>query len=91
MSSKSLIDENGEVRELTAEDFKRFKPLAEVNPALLAKIKKGVGERGAQKAPTKVAISIRVSPEVAEYFRAEGKGWQGRMDRVLKDYVAQHK
>jgi uncharacterized protein (DUF4415 family) len=91
MSSKSLIDENGEVRELTAEDFKRFKPLAEVNPALLAKIKKGVGERGAQKAPTKVAISIRVSPEVAEYFRAEGKGWQGRMDRVLKEYVAEHK
>jgi len=91
MSSKSLIDENGEVRELTAEDFKSFKPLAEVNPALLAKIKKGVGERGAQKAPTKVAISIRVSPEVAEYFRAEGKGWQGRMDRVLKEYVAEHK
>jgi len=91
MSNKSLIDENGEVRELTAEDFKRFKPLAEVNPALLAKIKRGVGERGAQKAPTKVAISIRVSPEVAEYFRAEGKGWQGHMDRVLKDYVAQHK
>ena len=91
MSSKSLIDENGEVRELTAEDFKRFKPLAEVNPALLEKIKKGVGERGAQKAPTKVAISIRVSPEVAEYFRAEGKGWQGRMDRVLKEYVAEHK
>jgi uncharacterized protein (DUF4415 family) len=91
MSNKSLIDKNGEVRELTAEDFKRFRPLAEVNPALFAKIKRGVGERGAQKAPTKVAISIRVSPEVAEYFRAEGKGWQGRMDRVLKDYVAQHK
>jgi len=91
MSSKSLIDENGEVRELTAEDFKSFKPLAEVNPALLAKIKKGVGERGPQKAPTKVAISIRVSPEVAEYFRAKGKGWQGRMDRVLKEYVAEHK
>ena len=91
MSNKPLIDENGEVRELTAEDFKKFKPLAQANPSLLAKIKKGVGQRGAQKAPTKVPISIRVSPEVAEYFRAKGKGWQGRMDRVLKEYVEQHK
>ena len=91
MNDKPMIDENGEVRELSADDFKRFKPLAKANPSLLAKIKKGVGERGAQKAPTKVPISIRVSPEVAEYFRAKGKGWQGHMDRVLKDYVAQHK
>ena len=91
MSNKPIIDKDGEVRELTAEDFKRFKPLAKVNAPLLAKIKKGIGERGAQKAPTKVPISIRVSPEVVEYFRAEGKGWQGHMDRVLKEYVAQHK
>jgi len=91
MNNKLLIDKNGEVREISAEDYKRFKPLAKANPSLLAKIKKGVGERGAQKAPTKVPISIRVSPEVAEYFRAEGRGWQVHMDRVLKDYVAQHK
>ncbi|MEE8056691.1 MAG: BrnA antitoxin family protein [Pseudomonadales bacterium] len=91
MSNKSLIDADGEVRELTAEDFKRFKPIAEVNPSLLSKIKRGVGERGPQKTPTKVPISIRISPEVAEYFRAAGKGWQGRIDRVLKEYVAGHK
>lgn len=91
MSNKPMIDKNSEVRELSTEDFKRFKPLATASPSLLAKIKKGVGERGAQKAPKKVPISIRVSPEVAEYFRAEGRGWQVHMDRVLKDYVAQHK
>ncbi len=91
MSNKPIIDKDGEVRELTAEDFKRFKPLAKANAPLLAKIKKGIGERGSQKAPTKVPISIRVSPEVVEYFRAEGKGWQGHMNRVLKEYVAQNK
>jgi len=88
---KSLIDKDGEVRELTADDLKKFKPLSEENPALYAKIKKGVGERGSQKSPTKVPISIRVSPDVAEFFRAKGKGWQGRIDNVLKDYVAHHK
>ncbi len=91
MSNKSLIDKDGEVRELSSDDFKRFKPISEAKPELLAKIKKSIGERGPQKSPTKVPISIRVSPEVAEYFRAEGKGWQGRIDHVLKEYVAHHK
>ncbi len=91
MNKKSLIDKDGEVRELTADDLKKFKPISKVNPALHAKIKKGIGERGTQKSPTKIPISIRVSPEVAEYFRSEGKGWQRRMDNVLKEYVAHNK
>jgi uncharacterized protein (DUF4415 family) len=90
MSKKPLTNKDGEVRELSAEDFKRFKPLAEANPELLSKIKRGVGERGAQNAPKKIPISIRVSPEVVEYFRAGGKGWQSRVDEVLKEYVASH-
>jgi hypothetical protein len=36
-----LIDENGDVRELTSEDMKRFKPLKEVDPALYAAIQNG--------------------------------------------------
>ena len=91
MSNKPLINKDGEVRELTSDDLKRFKPISEAKPALLAKIKKGIGERGPQKSPTKIPISIRVSPEVAEYFRAKGKGWQGRIDHILKEYVAHHK
>jgi uncharacterized protein (DUF4415 family) len=91
MSKKPLIDKGGEVRELTADDLKKFKPIAEVAPELLAKIKKGVGERVPQKSATKIPISIRVSPEVAEYFRSEGKGWQGRINSVLKEYISHHK
>ncbi len=91
MSKKPLIDKEGDVRELTADDLKKFRPLSGENPSLYAKIRKGVGDRGPQKSPTKIPISIRVSPEVAEYFRAKGKGWQGRIDNVLKDYVDHHK
>ncbi|MDX8383059.1 MAG: BrnA antitoxin family protein [Ghiorsea sp.] len=46
--------------------------------------------RGKQTAPTKKPISIRLSPEVLDFFRDQGKGWQTRMDEVLKDYVAHH-
>lgn len=46
--------------------------------------------RGKQKAPTKVPTTVRLSPEVLEYFRASGKGWQTRLDTVLREYVATH-
>jgi uncharacterized protein (DUF4415 family) len=30
---------------------------------------------------------MRYSPEVIEFFRSTGPGWQSRMDGVLKQYV----
>ncbi len=40
---------------------------------------------------TKDRITIRLSCEVTEYFRATGKGWQTRMDEVLREYVELHR
>jgi uncharacterized protein (DUF4415 family) len=86
--SKPLTDATGEVRELTAADMKRFRPAKEVLPAtLLGKLK----VRGPQKAPAKERITIRLSPEVVERFRATGDGWQTRVDSALKDWLRSHK
>jgi uncharacterized protein (DUF4415 family) len=49
------------------------------------------GQRGPQKAPVKVAVTVRYSPDVLEWFKATGDGWQTRMDEALRDYIAQHK
>lgn len=47
--------------------------------------------RGRPKlANKKQLVSIRYSPEVIDYFRASGAGWQARMDAVLKEYVEAH-
>jgi len=46
--------------------------------------------RGPQRRLTKQPVSIRLSAEVLEYFKAIGKGWQSRVDQVLKEYVATH-
>lgn len=46
--------------------------------------------RGAQRAPTKERITIRLSPEVVETFRATGTGWQTRMDAALLDWLKHH-
>ena len=46
--------------------------------------------RGKQKKATKQATTIRFSPEVLDYFKSTGKGWQTRINTVLKEYVATH-
>jgi uncharacterized protein (DUF4415 family) len=45
------------------------------------------GQRGPQKAPTKQRITIRLSQDIVEHFRAEGVGWQTRMDEALREWL----
>ena len=61
---------------------------AAVRSALAEKRKPG--QRGAQVAPTKKLVSVRYSPEVIEYFKSGGAGWQTRMDDALKQWVAKY-
>jgi len=55
--------------------------LKDLKPNELARI---LPKRGPQKAPTKVAVSIRLSPEVISHFKAKGPGWQSRIDDALR-------
>lgn len=48
------------------------------------------GERGPQKAPVKERVTLRLSPEVVDYFKAGGSGWQTRLDQALQQYVQDH-
>ena len=86
-SRKPLIDADGEVRELTAEDMARFKPAGKVLPPSL---RKQLGVRGPQKSPTKERITIRLSREVVEQFRESGEGWQTRVDSALREWLKNH-
>lgn len=45
------------------------------------------GERGKQITPTKQLVSLRLSAEVLEHFRATGPGWQTRIDEMLQREV----
>jgi uncharacterized protein (DUF4415 family) len=46
--------------------------------------------RGAQVAPTKTRITIRLSQNVVDSFRATGEGWQTRMDAALQEWLKTH-
>jgi uncharacterized protein (DUF4415 family) len=69
--------------EWTAQDFQRAKRFTEAFPALMES-RRG---RGPQAAPTKVAVSLRLTREVVEHFKAGGPGWQTRIDKALKKAV----
>lgn len=74
--------------EWTEERLARARPASELPPEILAYFPKTLAKlRGAQKAPTKVAVSLRLSPEVVDYFKAGGRGWQTRLDEALKGII----
>lgn len=83
----------GKDRPLTAKEEKQMAGAvvvkgggyAAVRAALAAKRKRG--ERGPQLAPTKQLVSVRYSPEVLQYFKATGSGWQTRMNEALLEWV----
>ena len=84
-----IIEDDGEVRELSSVDMQNFRPAHEVLPLELQKTL-GMKGRGKQKAPIKVLTTLRLSPEVMEAFKATGNGWQTRIDAALKDWLNTH-
>jgi uncharacterized protein (DUF4415 family) len=61
---------------------------AAVSAAMAARRKPG--QRGLGKRPPKVAINIRLSPEVLDAFKSTGEGWQTRVDGALKKWLKEH-
>lgn len=71
--------------ELSEEWFKHAAPFSKLPKSLQSKL------RGRPKAAvTKERITIRLSQEVVERFRASGDGWQTRVDTALKDWLKTH-
>jgi uncharacterized protein (DUF4415 family) len=66
--------------EWNAQDFRRAKPFTKAFP-MLAKSRR---IRGMHKQPTKIVVSLRLTREVVERFKAAGRGWQTRIDEALK-------
>lgn len=85
-----LTNEGGEVRELTEEDFKQAMPFSALPESLRAKLST-LTTRGPQKTPTKERITIRLSRDVVDTFRATGNGWQTRIDDALRDWLKAHR
>ena len=84
---------------LTDAEIEQFKPIEQVMPEPFlnmvfahqeAREQQGLMKprgRGKQKAPTKQSVTIRLSREVVEAFKATGKGWQSRINEALLQHI----
>jgi uncharacterized protein (DUF4415 family) len=82
---KPFTDPNGEVRELTGEDFARLNAAEKVLPAELLAVLPENKRRG--RPPSllpKKTINIRLSQDVLAAFKAGGPSWQTRIDNALR-------
>ncbi len=85
VSRLPVIDADGEVGDLSEVDPALFRPFSALPASLQAKL------RGRPKAAvTKERITIRLSPDVVQTFRATGDGWQTRLDAALRDWLKTH-
>lgn len=49
-------------------------------------IVRGVVRRGLETVPRKTAISLRVEQDVLDWFKAQGPGYQTRINAVLRAF-----
>mgnify|MGYP000626758640 CR=1 FL=1 len=88
---KPLTDENGEVRELTADDMKHFRPIQEVDPGMLQAVA-NYRKRGRPPVESpKMRVGFRLAADVVAGIRASGRGYNARVEQVLRDALAQGK
>jgi uncharacterized protein (DUF4415 family) len=87
-----LIDDDGEVRELTVEDFKNSVPFSELPESLQFKLKEiQRGNVVVRPDPVKKTVSLALSSDVLEKFEAKGEGWESKVDEALREWLEEHK
>jgi uncharacterized protein (DUF4415 family) len=82
----TLTDEEGEVRELTREDFRGMRPVREAMPELIeamAEFRRKLG-RPKTEAP-KVHIGFRLASDVVASIKASGPGYNARVEQALRE------
>ena len=81
-------DENPE---WTADEIRNARPardvLGEAFQADVEELRRGRGRP--RKADRKVNQTLRLDADVIEAFRREGRGWQARVNQVLREHMPQ--
>ncbi len=66
---------------LTEEELAAMHPAEDLLPQIVKAYRR---TRGRSR---KVQLTLRLDPEIVSFFRAGGRGWQTRINTVLREYV----
>ena len=80
---QAMIASDPDAPEATDEQLAKAVPFSKAFPALAEEMRKNTGGRPKAKNP-KVAVSLRLDPDVVARFKAQGPGWQTRMNEALR-------
>jgi len=72
--------------EWTREDFVASKPAAALPASVLAAFPRS-GETSRDAGGRTVTVTLCLSVEVVDYFKAQGPGWEARIDQALKAVI----
>lgn len=81
---QAMIASDPDAPEATDAQLAQAKSFAEAFPALAENMRNNLGGRPKSQNP-KVAVSLRLDPEVISKFKAQGPGWQTRINDALRD------
>ena len=87
MPKKPLIDEDGEVRTPTKEEFARAVRMADFDPDFLHRFEEVKRQRGRPAGRSKKAVTLSLDLDLIEKLRATGSGWQSRVNALLRAAV----
>lgn len=82
---QKMIASDPDNPELTDQQLKQGKSFAEAFPDLAESIKRSRGRPSVDN--PKQQVSLRLSPDVLSKLKATGKGWQSRVDDILRKAV----
>jgi uncharacterized protein (DUF4415 family)/uncharacterized DUF497 family protein len=89
MARKRKSASDDDIPQMTAADFARAKPASQAMPEVVAAMKRA---RGRPKlAQTKEHVTLRLDPKVVDSFKAQGPGWQSRINAALVRLVSRRK
>jgi uncharacterized protein (DUF4415 family) len=83
---RPLTNRQGEVRELTADDMRLFKPIAKVDPGMVEAMTEFRRKAGRPKAAApKVHIGFRLAADIVASIKATGRGYNARVEQALRE------
>ena len=86
MQRPPLTDKDGEVRELTAEDIKLFRPLAEVDPGMTEAMTALRNTGGGPKVEAiRERIGFRWPADLVARIKAGGNNYNARIEKILRE------
>ena len=82
--SPGVGPELNHVPEVSADQLRKARSMEEAYPGFSkAAVRRG---RGPQKSPKKLMVSMRIDTDVVDAFRSTGKGWQSRVNDLLRKH-----